>query len=227
MKRDPLGRSLVMLGEHLDADGLPAKFRRSPMLTPKKPKRIVPFSFPKWTLNVLTVRIFNALYYWRGKRVPKQKIVDWDSYFYPLDALLGWNKIYGRCGFVQFQCVIPLHNSEQGLSDLLEEISKAGTGSFLAVLKRFGHQSSNFSFPMEGYTLALDFPVNKKTLALMNQLDSITLKHNGRFYLAKDSRMSREVFHLSEQRAKAYQNYRNTAFNVDKFVSAQSERLDL
>jgi decaprenylphospho-beta-D-ribofuranose 2-oxidase len=66
--------------------------------------------------------------YWREKRVSKQQIVDWDSYFYPLDALLGWHKIYGRRGFVQFQCVIPLHNAERGLSDLLEEISNARTG---------------------------------------------------------------------------------------------------
>ncbi|MBT4999500.1 MAG: FAD-binding oxidoreductase, partial [Tateyamaria sp.] len=225
-KGSALGRSLVMLGEHLDADGVPTKFRRSPMLAPSKPKRIVPFSFPNWMLNVHTVRIFNAVYYWRGKRVSKQQIVDWDSYFYPLDALLGWNKIYGRRGFVQFQCVIPLHNAERGLSDLLEEISNARTGSFLAVLKRFGQQSSNFSFPMEGYTLALDFPVNNKALALLNKLDSITLKHDGRFYLAKDSRMSQEVFHLSEIRAKAYRHYLNNAYGKTKFMSAQSERLD-
>jgi len=225
-KGSTLGRSLVMLGEHLDADALPAKFRLSPMLVPSKAKRIVPFSFPNWMLNVHTVRIFNAVYYWRGKRVSKQQIVDWDSYFYPLDALLGWNKIYGRRGFVQFQCVIPLQNAERGLSELLEEISNAKTGSFLAVLKRFGQQSSNFSFPMEGYTLALDFPVNNKTLALMNKLDIITLKNEGRFYLAKDSRMSQEVFHLSDERARVYQQYRNSAFDADKFVSAQSERLE-
>ena len=225
-KGSALGRSLVMLGEHLDADSVPTKFKRSPLSVPSKAKRIVPFSFPNWILNVHTVRMFNALYYWRGKRVGKQQIVDWDSYFYPLDALLGWNKIYGRRGFAQFQCVIPLHNAERGLSDLLEEISNAGTGSFLAVLKRFGKQSSNFSFPMEGYTLALDFPVNNKTLALMNILDSITVKHNGRFYLAKDSRMSQDVFHISEQRAKAYRHYRNTADYTSGFVSAQSERLD-
>ena len=225
-KGSALGRSLVMLGEHLDADSVPTKFRRSPLLTPLKAKRIVPFSFPNWILNAHTVRMFNALYYCRGKRVAKQQIVDWDSYFYPLDALLGWNKIYGRRGFAQFQCVIPLHNAERGLSDLLEEISNAGTGSFLAVLKRFGKQSSNFSFPMEGYTLALDFPVNNTTLALMNRLDSVVIKHNGRFYLAKDSRMSQRVFHLSERRAKAYRNYRNTVNDAASFVSAQSERLD-
>jgi decaprenylphospho-beta-D-ribofuranose 2-oxidase len=206
---------------------VPTKFRRTPMLTPLKPKIIVPFSFPNWTLNAQTVRIFNALYYWRGKRAPKQQIVDWDSYFYPLDALLGWNKIYGHRGFAQFQCVIPLHHAERGLIDLLEEISNAGTGSFLAVLKRFGTQSSNFSFPMEGYTLALDFPVNNKNLALMNKLDRITINYNGRFYLAKDSRMSRDVFHLSEQRMEAYKQYRKSAFDADKFVSAQSERLEL
>ena len=225
-KGSAMGRSLVMLGEHLDADSLPTKFRRLPMSAPSKAKRILPFSFPNWILNVNTVRMFNALYYWRGKRVAKQQIVDWDSYFYPLDALLGWNKIYGRRGFAQFQCVIPLHNAERGLSDLLEEISNAGTGSFLAVLKRFGKQSSNFSFPMEGYTLALDFPVNNKSLALMNKLDSITLQHGGRFYLAKDSRMSHEVFHLSDGRARLYQQYRDGAFDADKFVSAQSERLE-
>lgn len=226
-KGSALGRSLVMLGEHLDADSVPTKFRRSPLVAPSKTIRIVPFSLPNWILNVHTVRVFNTLYYWRGKRVAKQQVVDWDSYFYPLDALMAWNKIYGRRGFAQFQCVIPLHNAERGLSDLLEEISNAGTGSFLAVLKRFGKQFSNFSFPMEGYTLALDFPVNNKTLALMNKLDSITLQYGGRFYLAKDSRMSHEVFHLSEQRAQTYKQYRTAAFGADKFASAQSERLDL
>ena len=225
-KGSALGRSLVMLGEHLDEDEVPTKFRHSPMSIPLKPKRMIPFTFPKWTLNVHTVRMFNALYFRHGKRFGEQQIVDWDSYFYPLDALLNWNKIYGRRGLAQFQCVIPLHNSEQGLRDLLKEISNAGTGSFLAVLKRFGKQSSNFSFPMEGYTLALDFPINKETLALMNKLDHITLNHGGRFYLAKDSRMSHEVFHLSERRAKAYKDYRNAAFGSERFVSAQSERLE-
>lgn len=224
-KGSALGRSLVMLGEHLEAAEVPAKFRKSPMSVPKKQKLMIPFSFPSWTLNVHSVRLFNALYYWHGKRKTEEQLVDWDSYFYPLDMVLGWNKIYGRRGFAQFQCVIPIRNAERGLSALLEEISDAGTGAFLAVLKRFGRQSSKFSFPMEGYTLALDFPVNERTLALMKKLDNITIRHDGRFYLAKDSRMSSEVFHQSEHRANAYKKYRIASADCPIFASSQSERL--
>lgn len=226
-KGSALGRSLVMLGEHAEANAVPSRYRKHPLQTPVKRKLGIPVDFPSWTLNSLSVRAFNALYYWKGQRKPEQQLVDWDSYFYPLDAILGWNKIYGRLGFVQFQCVIPLKHAEQGLSELLDAIASAGAGSFLAVLKRFGAQESRFSFPMEGYTLALDFPVNAKTLALMNELDNITLQHNGRFYLAKDSRMQRDVFRQSERRADAYQNYRQGQGASAAYSSAQSERLGL
>jgi FAD/FMN-containing dehydrogenase len=173
------------------------------------------------------VRIFNALYYWNGKRKRKRQVIDWDRYFYPLDAILGWNRIYGRRGFMQFQCAIPLANAEKGLSELLQAIASAGAGSFLAVLKRFGAQESRFSFPMEGYTLALDFPVNKKTLKLMDTLDAIAVKHGGRFYLAKDSRIPRNVFWQAEHRAAAFKNYRQAEDAAAVFNSSQSERLGL
>ena len=97
----------------------------------------------------------------------------------------------------------------------------------MAVLKRFGAQSSRFSFPMEGYTLALDFPVNKKTLALMERLDSITVEHSGRFYLAKDSRMSRDTFQQSEPRAQDYISFREARMASNAFASEQSMRLGL
>ncbi len=220
-----LGRSLIMLGEHAKVADVPPKYRKSPLSIARKSKRNIPINFPSWALNTLSVRMFNALYYWRGKQGPERQVVDWDSYFYPLDAILGWNKIYGRRGFAQFQCVLPIDLAEQGLSELLTEISNAGAGSFLAVLKRFGKQSSKFSFPMEGYTLALDFPVNKRTLALMQRLDNITIKHGGRFYLAKDSRMSRDVFHQSDPRAQEYEQYRQGNSSGEAFMSSQSERL--
>ncbi|MEN8831487.1 FAD-binding oxidoreductase [Pacificibacter sp.] len=220
-----LGRSLIMLGEHAKVADVPSKYRKSPLSIARKSKRNIPINFPSWALNTYSVRMFNALYYWRGKQGPERQVVDWDSYFYPLDAILGWNKIYGRRGFAQFQCVLPIDHAEQGMSELLTEISNAGAGSFLAVLKRFGKQSSNFSFPMEGYTLALDFPVNKRTLALMKRLDNITIKHGGRFYLAKDSRMSRDVFHQSDPRAQEYEQYRQGNSSGEAFMSSQSERL--
>lgn len=222
-----LGRSLIMLGEHATASDLLKAKPKSSFNVPKKAKRSVPFDFPSFTLNRLTVRAFNALYYWAGSRKTGAQFVDWDSYFYPLDAILQWNRIYGRKGFAQFQCVLPLDTSEGGLSALLKTISDAGAGSFLAVLKRFGAQDSAFSFPMEGYTLALDFPINAKTLSLLGTLDRITLDHGGRFYLAKDARMSAETFAASDNRIEAFRAQRKDNNWQARFASAQSERLAL
>jgi len=222
-----LGRSLVMLGEHAICADLPPDRAAAPFAVTPKRKRTVPFDFPAFTLNSVTLRAFNALYYRKGARNTGTRLVDWDSYFYPLDAILGWNRIYGRKGFAQFQCVLPLDRSEAGLSALLAEIARAGSGSFLAVLKRFGKQDSAFSFPMEGYTLALDFPVTARTLALLERLDRITLDHGGRFYLAKDSRMSAATLRASDRRVDDFHSLRDTRGLTARFRSAQAERLEL
>lgn len=222
-----LGRSLVMLGEHAARADLPPDRAGAPFAVKPKRKRTIPFDFPSVTLNTYTLRAFNALYYWQGTRKTGPQLVDWDSYFYPLDAILGWNRIYGRKGFAQFQCVLPLDRAEAGLEALLAEIARAGSGSFLAVLKRFGKQDSAFSFPMEGYTLALDFPVNPGTLALLERLDRITLDHGGRFYLAKDSRMSAATLRASDGRVDDFHSLRDTRGLAARFRSAQAERLDL
>jgi len=222
-----LGRSLVMLGEHAARADLSSEQAQAPLQIKPKRKLSVPIDFPAVTLNSLTVRAFNALYYWVGTRKTGTQLVDWDSYFYPLDAILGWNRIYGRKGLVQFQCVLPLDQSEAGLMALLAEIAKVGSGSFLAVLKRLGKQESAFSFPMEGYTLALDFPVTPKTLALLERLDKITIKHGGRFYLAKDGRMSSGTLHASDDRAAGFRAHRDSKGLTSRFRSAQSERLAL
>ena len=222
-----LGRSLVMLGEHAKVDGLSQNQARAPFDTNAKRKLSVPIDFPSWALNRYSIRALNTLYYGNGLRNSGEHIVDWDNYFYPLDAILGWNRIYGRKGFLQFQCVIPLDQSRAGITELLEKISKAGVGSFLAVLKRFGKQESLFSFPMEGYTLALDFPINRNTLRLMVQLDSIVISHGGRFYLAKDSRMAAETLRASDTRTADFTAMREDRELRNSFQSAQSERLDL
>jgi decaprenylphospho-beta-D-ribofuranose 2-oxidase len=224
---DKLGRSIVMMGEHATLEDLTDQQRKNVFDCGRKREKSVPFNLPSGLLNRVTARAFNALYHWNGSRKLGTQVVDWDSYFYPLDAILGWNKIYGRKGFAQFQCVLPLDQSRQGLQALLEAISTAGTGSFLAVLKRLGAEQGRFSFPMHGYTLALDFPVNQRTLALMNTLDQITLAHGGRFYLAKDSRMTAQTLRLSDSRTKHFVKMRDDAALRPVFRSAQSERLDL
>ena len=222
-----LGRSLVMLGRHATHDDLDSARRAAPFTTPKKRSLRIPLDFPAFALNPLSIRAFNGLYWRAGLRKRSPELVDWDSYFYPLDAILEWNRIYGRRGFYQFQCVLPLESAGAGLARLLDTISASGQGSFLAVLKRFGAQDSPFSFPMAGYTLALDFPSNDRSLSVMNELDRITLDHGGRFYLAKDGRMPRAVFEASDARIAAFRDLRRARGWDRAFSSQQSERLGL
>ncbi len=225
-KGNKLGRSLVILGEHAEVSDLNLKIKNKPLETKVKKKIRIPFNFPSFILNSFTMKIFNSIYYFFGKKNVDEKLIDYDTFFYPLDHLLDWNKIYGKRGFAQFQCVIPLKNALPGIGELLDTISQSKSNSFLTVLKRFGKQDSNISFPMEGYTLTLDFPINKKNIKLMKQLDEITLKHKGRFYLAKDSRVDKNIFKLSDSRLKKFSEFRSSDMKK-VFSSSQSERLDL
>jgi len=140
-------------------------------------------------LNALTVKLFNLLYYKRQTKKEVKNIIDYETYFYPLDAINDWNKIYGKSGFIQYQMVIPKENGKEGMKKILETIANSGNGSFLAVLKLFGKNNPEAynSFPIEGYTLALDFKVNSKLKKLVEQLDQTVQDFGGRIYLTKDS----------------------------------------
>lgn len=222
-----MGRGLVMLGRHAGLGDLPPSQRSRPYHVPRKPTVRLPVDLPAMALNGLTRQAFNALYYWNGRRKPGERLVDWQSYFYPLDAVLDWNRGYGRAGFLQFQCALPQHAAREGMHALLAAIARSGEASVLSVLKRFGPQEGRFSFPMAGYTLALDFPVNDRSLALMETLDRITLDHGGRFYLAKDARMPRAVLEAADDRVTAFREMRAATGAGARFVSVQSERLGL
>jgi FAD/FMN-containing dehydrogenase len=216
-----LGRGLIYRGEHAKADEVP-----SGKEMPRRRVKRVPFDFPNWALNRLSVSAFNALYYRKGK--PGASIVDYESYFYPLDAILDWNRIYGRGGFVQYQCVLPKDASRAGLPELLARIAKAGRGSFLAVLKLFGQGDAGFlSFPMEGYTLALDFPADTGSFNLLLELDSIVAAHGGRLYLAKDARSSPAMLQLGYKHLGRFRALRRQIDPLGKFASLQSQRLEL
>jgi FAD/FMN-containing dehydrogenase len=226
-KGTALGRSLVLLGEHATSLELLPDQRARPFDTPHRRRLAVPLDAPSFALTRLTVRAFNAVYYRNGVKREGERLVDWDRFFYPLDAVLGWNRIYGRRGLVQFQCVLPIESSREGIRALLTAIGRTGQAAFLAVLKRLGSQQSPFSFPMMGYTLALDFPVSQKSLLLLNLLDRITLDHEGRFYLAKDSRMTAATLHQSDPRADSFRSMREESGFAQTFASAQSQRLNL
>ncbi len=222
-----LGRSLIMLGEHASISDLSAQHAGAPFAQPEKREIRLPVTLPSGVLNRMSVSLFNSLYYKMGAKKVGEHLVDCDTYFYPLDAVFGWNRIYGRKGFAQFQCVLPLDSSEKGVCALLEAISLAGAGSFLAVLKRLGPQESKFSFPMEGYTLALDFPISRKTLRLLERLDEIAVENGGRFYLAKDSRMSARTLRNSDPRVEEFIQNRDENGWRSQFVSSQAERLSI
>lgn len=184
-----MGRSVLLLGEHATLAELDDRRRDRRWGPVRRRGRRIPAAFPDAALSRVTVRAFNELYYRMGS--PGTTLVDWNRFFFPLDALLQWNRLYGRAGFSQYQCVLPAAASAAGLRRLLSEVSAAGLGSFLAVLKRFGPQDAGLlSFPMEGYTLALDFPIRNGTFPLLERLDAIVADHGGRLYLAKDNRMS-------------------------------------
>ena len=159
--------------------------------------RKIIFTPPISPVNQLTLSIFNSTYYWIQRARPGKSIVNYTNFFYPLDGILNWNRLYGPNGFYQYQSVIPRETGLDATREMLKEISRAGEGSFLAVLKTFGKRPpcGLLSFARPGVTLALDFPNrNFKTLALFKRLDSIVEEAGGTLYLAKDNRMSREMF---------------------------------
>jgi len=183
-----LGRGIFMVGDHAQTGGLEL---------PVKKKRTVPITPPVSLINPLTLRAFNTLYYQRQQRKTVYSEVDYDSYFYPLDSLLEWHRIYGKRGFQQYQCVLPQARSRDAMHAILEAIGNSGTGSFLAVLKRCGGLASPglLSFPMEGASLALDFPQHdERNRVLFEQLDAIVREAGGRIYPAKDAHMSARDF---------------------------------
>lgn len=187
-----MGRSILMAGHHLPAAELPAEKQGEKLRPHGRGKRSVPIDFPSWFLNGLTVRAFNGLYgALQGSKT--EFVTHYDQFFYPLDGVLNWNRIYGKKGFIQYQMVFPEETANVGLTRLLQGCAKGGFGSFLAVLKKFGPAAPGMlSFPSAGYTLALDFPMKKGLLEFLAEMDRMILDLGGRQYLAKDSRMSSE-----------------------------------
>ncbi len=226
-----LGRALVYRAEDASLADLAPRQREDRWALKPAARRVgpPPDLFPGAALNRLSVRAFNALHLRAGLRAARRgpALVDWPACFHPLDAILGWNRIYGRRGFVQFQCALPRATARAGLRALLTATSEAGQGSFLAVLKALGParpEPTTLSFPLDGWTLALDFPAAPRALALVDRLHSIARGHGGRLYLAKDARLSAQDFAATEPRAPAF---RAAPARDAAFATLQSQRLSL
>lgn len=205
------GRGIFLAGNH--ADGPDTVAAKSPLRAGKGFTLDVPFDFPRGLINRYSAGLFNALYYYRQlpRRVEKQ--VGCQPFFYPLDALTNWNRLYGPDGFFQFQCVLPAGCTEE----LLQTIVEAESASFLAVLKEFGEAVSPglLSFPRPGVTLALDFPNRGAgTAALLRRLDAFVAERGGAIYPAKDNFMAPESFR------KYYPNWERFARWIDPAFSS-------
>ncbi len=211
-------RGIFMRGRHSRDGNLTIRKHR--------PTPTIPLDFPNWTLNSSSVKLFNEFYFWAHKQLKKgpQKVY-YEDFLFPLDHIRNWNRIYGKSGFYQYQFVLPRDQIEL-LREIFARIRHSNLASFLAVLKKFGDMPSPgmMSFPMPGYTLALDFPgrLSQKVLGLFTSLDELVEKAGGRLYPAKDSCMSEELF------KKTYPRWQDFSTFIDvKFSSAFAKRVGL
>jgi decaprenylphospho-beta-D-ribofuranose 2-oxidase len=214
-----LGRSLLMLGEHAH-DGR--------LRLPPGRQLTLPCNLPGFLLNKHTVSLFNHVYYRVNSSRTLETLVPIERFFFPLDAVRQWNLLYGGRGFTQYQLVLPKEASLSGLKEILKRIAGSGMGSFLAVLKLLGPENVNhLSFPLHGYTLALDFKIEKRLFALLDELDRIVLEHGGRLYLTKDARMNVNMFRYGYPRWEQFHKLRKELGLDNKFASLQSKRLEI
>ena len=231
-----LGRGLVSRGDFAAPDAIPARtLSRSRSAAQRQmPVPALPLSL---TLNAWSVRSFNSLYYRLGATRRRamagalesgSRFVHYRSFFFPLDRILDWNRLYGRRGFVQHQCVLPTSQGPQGVRAILEHLEASGHIAYLAVLKLLGPQGEGLlSFPMAGHTLALDLPMRPGTLDLLDSLDEITAAHGGRIYLAKDAHCQPDQVRAGYPNLGLFSDVRSARDATSRFSSLLSRRLEL
>lgn len=214
-----LGRGLFMRGNHAPAGSAGGRHR---------PRCLrLPFVPPVSVVNPLTLRAFNTLYYHRQPGRTTRRIQHYEAFFFPLDGIRDWNRMYGPRGFHQYQCVVPHTHGRAAIEEMLGRIAASGMGSFLAVLKICGDAISPgmLSFPMPGVSLALDFPNRgPRLLALFEQLDRTVMQSGGRLYPAKDGRMSATVFRAGFHRWREFASHVDPAFSSSFWRRVMEQR---
>lgn len=216
-----LGRGVLMCGRHASRDEGGGRLPR------ERRSLRVPWDAPGWVLNPAFMRLFNRLYHTRHGASPDQRLVSYEQFFYPLDALLDWNRLYGSRGFLQYQCALPHAAGGAPVRALLEKLAGRGAASFLAVIKDFGEGSPAYlSFPVAGTTLSLDLPYRgRPTEELVHELNAVVIQAGGRVYLAKDAVTRAEDFALMMPQLADWKAVRDRWDPHRRFRSAQSVRL--
>jgi decaprenylphospho-beta-D-ribofuranose 2-oxidase len=221
LSRGPLmGRGILMKGRWAEPPEAP---RRMP-----EPRRrpSVPFVLPGWVVNRWSVRAFNAVYYRRHVSHIRRAVVHPESFFYPLDAIGHWNRMYGPRGFTQYQCVLPESAGRGAARRFLELLTRRGGASMLCVIKDCGPEGIGLlSFPKPGISIALDIPIHDETQSLVDSLNELVIAEGGRVYLAKDQLTRAEHFRAMEPRLAAWTCIRRKWDPEGRLRSAQSVRL--
>jgi len=213
------GRSLLKIGNFCNDGNLNLK---------RKKTISIPTFFPSIFTNKIFIKIFNFIYYHINPNKISYKKIELDSFFYSLDYVNNWNRFYGKKGLIQYQFILPMEHSLIGIGEILNLISESKIKPTLAVLKVFGKQNKNFmSFPIKGYSLAIDFKIQSNLFKFLDQLDEIIIKYKGRIYLSKDARVNSIVFEKGYPEINIFRQLRTEYGLKSKLNSFQSERLKI
>jgi len=221
------GAGIVLAGDHARREDLPRELRHVPF-PPARRGRIALPPLPVSLVNRASLTLLDLAYRSAQLRRPV-RLEDWDRYFFPLDAIMAWNRAYGPRGFLQYQFVVPEEHAADALGEVLGRIERTGLRSSLMVLKRFGGSGRGMlSFPQRGWTLALDFPRTRELPQLLAALDRIVLDAGGRIYLAKDARLPAATFaRMEDRRLERFVAFRERHGLRRPFASRLSRRLEL
>ena len=224
-KGDKIGSGVLTVGNAARIEDLPEKWKKEPLKLHPQKKINLPVFLPNFALNTATSRVLNQVMAYLLKN--PGPIVHYEKYFFPLDMMNNWNRGYGKRGFIQYQFVIPKEGGEKHLHEILSQISSSGCTPFLNVFKSMGKGQSLLSFPFEGYTLAIDFPVSEKLRKFIPVLDDLVLKAKGRIYLGKDAFLDKDTLHKMYPEVDEWLRIKAKYDPQNRFSSNISRRLGL
>lgn len=223
-----LGRGHLILGRPALLDELPTSLRANPLRVHEDSPWKMPLDAPSVLLHPQPMRWFNKAFFHHQLSSIKEAVVHYHPFFYPLDTINGWNKLYGKRGFVQFQCVIPYQEAYFVLKKLISMGAESGRPSFLSVLKKMGTEDLGLlSFGTPGWTLTMDFPMGTETPRLMTKLEKVVSEAGGRLYLSKDAFLTAEMFRKMYPKTFEWQQIKANADPENRFTSELASRLAL